>query len=235
MSPQALNQQRNNNQKTTTAQKTTGGAQPREAPPANKKKSPTNNKPARGGRPNEEGPVRPKRQPPKSQSRGRPRGAQAAGQDEEGEEELEEEATLPPEAHKIEQRRSRSSSPSRRAELQHQEKQVLQAIDKEIELTYGFVSDPDLHLHDNDKLDSFICRLVLLCQANQPCIPRPYTTIKPPPGLYSLLGLGHKFIPTPRYSHTWNDIEQTPSPGLQGPEGKSLLYWPHAGTTQTIQ
>jgi hypothetical protein len=35
------------------------------------------------------------------------------------------------------------------------------------------------------------------------------TYIKPPPGLPKLLGLGHKFIPTPRYSHTWAQIEQT--------------------------
>lgn len=35
------------------------------------------------------------------------------------------------------------------------------------------------------------------------------TSIKPPPGLPKLLGLGHKFIPTPRYSHTWAQIEST--------------------------
>lgn len=33
--------------------------------------------------------------------------------------------------------------------------------------------------------------------------------ITPPPGLPKLLGLGHKFIPTPRFSLTWAQIERT--------------------------
>jgi len=31
--------------------------------------------------------------------------------------------------------------------------------------------------------------------------------ITPPPGLHKLLGLGHKFVPTPRFSQTWAQIE----------------------------
>jgi len=35
------------------------------------------------------------------------------------------------------------------------------------------------------------------------------TTIKPPPGLHKLLGLGLKFIPTPPHSNTWTDLAET--------------------------
>ena len=35
------------------------------------------------------------------------------------------------------------------------------------------------------------------------------THTKPPPGLHSTLGLGLKFIPTPKYSHTWTQIQES--------------------------
>jgi hypothetical protein len=73
---------------------------------------------------------------------------------------------------------------------------------------YGFSSDPDKTLHQNAQqalgdmpIWYYFARPTNLAYHDLT------STIKPPLGLPKLLGLGSKFIPTPRYSQTWKQIE----------------------------
>ncbi|CAB9525197.1 unknown protein [Seminavis robusta] len=163
---QALNQQRNNNQNNNSSKNNRRGPAQGGAS-NNKKKSPHQQQSARGGRTHEEGPSPPQEATAQEAKAEAAKAAAAAGQDEEGEEEPEEEATLPPEAPQDRTEAAPEAPLPAGGRTPTPGEAGPPGDRQEIELTYGFVSDPTSIYTTMYKLDSFICRLVLLCQANQ--------------------------------------------------------------------
>ena len=81
------------------------------------------------------------------------------------------------------------------------------SIQKRIEITFGFLSDPD-------KTTGHNAHLRLAAMPSWYYFVRPThlsfhdctTTLPPPKNLRSLLGLGLKFIPTPRLTNYWSRL-----------------------------
>ena len=110
----------------------------------------------------------------------------------------------------LNQERRQKAAQARKEEvaIKNQEEQAIQAIENEIRLSFGFVADIN-------KSDRHNAAIRLATMPTWWYFHRPVhmafhditTTIKPPANLRSLLGLGLKFVPTPRFTNS--DLTET--------------------------